>query len=241
MSRGFTLLEVLVAVAISASIAISAVQLLKNASDTEIATDSRSDGMASFQRLNLLLARDMQQMINRSVRDEYGDTKDALILNNGGDYLFEFTRLGWRNSPVTENPRSTLQRVAYQTESLDTEECEPALKRLALAANVLPDEYDEEGECLIRYYWSVLDRAPDSEPRAQVLIDRLEDLEIEITTLTLADTEDAQRIYNTYPEWPTLSPLTEGERPAAIRWRFILPNYGEITRLWLLPHDGGLL
>ena len=59
----------------------------------------------------------------------------------GADGMIEFTRFGWRN-PL-ERPRSELQRVGY----------------------VVQDE------TLFRAYWMVLDRAPDSEPQLQRLLD----------------------------------------------------------------------
>jgi len=45
---GFTLLEVLIAVAITASIGVGAVQLLSSIIDTKQATDIRSEKLASL-------------------------------------------------------------------------------------------------------------------------------------------------------------------------------------------------
>ena len=58
------------------------------------------------------------------------------------DNMLVFTRCGWRN--VLNEDRSALQRVGYRL---------------------------EKGQ-LIRYYWPVLDRAPDTPKRRQVLIDK---------------------------------------------------------------------
>ena len=86
MSRGFTLLEVLIAVAITAMIGIGSVQLLSNIIETRRATDIRAEQLASLQRFNQVLGRDIEQIINRSIRDEFGSTQPALVLG-GSDYL----------------------------------------------------------------------------------------------------------------------------------------------------------
>lgn len=234
---GFTLLEVLVAVSISAMVGIAAVQLLSNVSNIGRATEERSAELAEMQRFNQVLGRDIGQFIDRPIRDEYGDTLSELMLGSG-DYPIEFTIAGWRNIPITDDPRSTLQRVAYRTEEIDSEPCEPALERLAAAEGLDPDEYVADGECFIRYYWPVLDQADDTEPKTQVLLDQIDDVEFTITAST-KDSTDGSISLNTYDFWPPLTP-TVGEAPAAIRLRFTTTHFGEIERVWLIAHDGGL-
>ena len=115
MARGFTLLEVLLAVAITALIGVGAAQLLNSIINAKQGVDIRSEKLASLQRFNMAVSRDIEQIINRPIRDIYGDEQPAIRINDG-DYPVEFTRAGWRNSPVTDDPRSELQRVAYRLE-----------------------------------------------------------------------------------------------------------------------------
>src|SRR5690554_591497 len=127
--RGFTLLEVLIAVSITAMIGVGATQLLSNVIESRQAIDIRADQLASLQRFNMVVSRDIEQIINRPIRDEYGEEQPALMLETG-QYLLEFTRAGWRNSPLAQEPRSELQRVAYRLESIHSDECEVARIKL---------------------------------------------------------------------------------------------------------------
>lgn len=236
--KGFTLLEVLIAISISALIGIASVQLLSNAGDAAKVSEEKSAQMAALLRFNQLAGRDMQQFINRPIRDEYGDPKPGLLLDNG-DYPLELTRAGWRNSPITEDPRATLQRVAYRTEEIDSEACEPARARLAEAQGLEPEDYEADHECLVRYYWTVLDRIAETEPRQQIVLDRIESLRFELITCVETDL-GLEPTLQTQDTWPPLSP-NQGEVPVAIRWVMTLPQIGDIERVWLMAHDGGTL
>jgi general secretion pathway protein J len=109
--KGFTLLEVLVALSIFAVIGMGTNQLLRTVIDTRDATEARTDQLKDAQRAIGLLQRDFTQIINRPIRNEYGDRVPALQIGYGS-YDIEFSRLGWRNP--TTIPRSNVQRVAYQ-------------------------------------------------------------------------------------------------------------------------------
>lgn len=75
-------------------------------SQTEIAADRLSE----LQKLYLIMQRDIEQVVLRPIRDEYGDQQPALL---GGETL-QLTRAGWRNPAGRQ--RSNLQRVAYAYE-----------------------------------------------------------------------------------------------------------------------------
>ncbi|MGB1091071.1 MAG: type II secretion system minor pseudopilin GspJ [Oceanobacter sp.] len=225
---GFTLLEVLVAVAITASIGAGAVQLLRSVSDARQAVIIRSEQLAVLQRFNELVSRDVEQFINRPIRDAYGDEIDSLLLNSG-DYLLEFTRAGWRNRPGVEDPRSELMRVAYRLESIQNDDCEVSRRRLADWGVDEP-----ELDCLVRYVWPVLDRGYDSTPRAMVVLDQVETLEVELITRYQAnETETSQQT-----GWPVSQNADNLEIPLAMQWKLELPVLGEVERLWLIAHDG---
>lgn len=231
-SAGFTLLEVLMAVSITAMIGVGAVQLLDTVARARDATTSRSDQLAALQRFNSLVGRDMEQFLNRPIRDQYGDERASLILDDP-DYMLEFTRNGWRDRPGAEQLRSSLQRIAYQLRPIDSQECEPALKRLQ-AAGVNEPEYD----CLVRYRWAVLDRADDSTPQAVPILDQV--ISLKISLLVKASSTDSDA---TESEWQTSWPpemVNESAvlTPTLIRWQIELPWLGEMERLWLLAHDG---
>jgi general secretion pathway protein J len=109
--KGFTLLEVLVALSIFAVIGMGTNQLLRTVIDTRDATESRTGQLKDVQRAIALLERDFSQIVNRPIRNELGDRMPSLQIGYGL-YDIEFTRLGWRNPRSL--PRSNVQRVAYK-------------------------------------------------------------------------------------------------------------------------------
>lgn len=108
---GFTLLEVLLAIGITAMIGLGSWQILNSAIRSSEATQERLAGLNHLQKTMLILSRDLQQILPRSIRDEYGDYQPAVTTKNEF-YLLEFSRNGWRN-PM-DDPRSNIQRVAYE-------------------------------------------------------------------------------------------------------------------------------
>jgi general secretion pathway protein J len=96
----------------------------------------------------LWLGRDIEQAVDRSIRDEYAEVQNAMLGVETGRYQLELTRTGWRNP--AGRTRSNLQRVAYGL---------------------------REGK-LLRVYWNVLDRAQDSQPLESVLLEGVEKLEL---------------------------------------------------------------
>ncbi|WP_254774103.1 type II secretion system protein J [Marinobacter sp. AC-23] len=76
--RGFTLLEVLVAITITAVIGIGVWQVLSGVILSRDRVDELAEGFDGVQRAMLLLERDITQIVNRPARDIYGDFKPAL-------------------------------------------------------------------------------------------------------------------------------------------------------------------
>ena len=111
--QGFTLLEVMIAISITALIGVASTNLLSNIIETKNVTDKRSEQLVTLQRFNQFISRDVEQIINRGIRDQYGDDQAAIILDDS-DYLAQWSRLGWRNSPINDDPRAEIQRVAFQ-------------------------------------------------------------------------------------------------------------------------------
>lgn len=142
---GFTLIEVLVALAIFGMLAAIAYGTLgRTLSNAEILTE-RMQRLQSLQRTMRYLSEDFMQLAPRPVREDLGDNfGPALHTDVQSDFAVELTHGGWSN-PATL-PRGTLQRVAYRL---------------------------EEGE-LVRYHWTVLDRTLSNEPVGRALLDEVE-------------------------------------------------------------------
>ena len=142
VASGFTLIEVLVALAVFGVLSMLAFMTVdRTLANADLLTD-RMDRLQSIQRTVRYLANDLMQAAPRPVRDELGDTYVASMRSDlQSDFAIELTHAGWPNPAGL--PRSTQQRAAYRIE-------------------------DDE---LIRYHWIVLDRTYANEPYATVLID----------------------------------------------------------------------
>jgi general secretion pathway protein J len=145
--KGFTLIEVLVALAVFGVMSMLAYAALGSTLSNADYLSDRMDRLQSIQRAVRYLSTDLFQLVPRPVRNELGDGFDpALETTLSSEFAIELTRGGWGNPAGL--PRGTMQRVAYRLE-------------------------DDE---LVRYYWTVLDRTYANEPIATVLLDNVESL-----------------------------------------------------------------
>ena len=108
---GFTLVELLVALAIFAVIAVMAYGGLSTVLQVHSHLEQQGTQLAHLQIAFTWLERDFEQIVNRPIRDEYGEKQPAI---QGNLQQLELTRAGWRNP--AQQARSTLQRVAYHLE-----------------------------------------------------------------------------------------------------------------------------
>ena len=104
--QGFTLLELLISLVIFSLIAAMAYGALNNILIARSQTEAKVQKLYQLQMALTLMERDVEQAVDRPARDGYGDEKPALVGNEYGDYLLEFTRTGWLN-PLN-SPRSHL-------------------------------------------------------------------------------------------------------------------------------------
>ncbi|MDX1599015.1 MAG: type II secretion system minor pseudopilin GspJ [Marinobacter sp.] len=109
--RGFTLMEVLIAVTITAVIGLGVWQVLSGVVLSRDRVNEVADEFDQIQRTMLLLERDLIQVVNRPVRDMYGDYKPALT-SREDSFALVLTRQGWRNPLGTR--RSSLQRAGWE-------------------------------------------------------------------------------------------------------------------------------
>ena len=108
---GFTLLELLVAVAVFAVVSIMAFGGMWSVMDTAAAARTHADRLQTLQRAFNLLGRDLEQAVPRGVRDSLGDPQPALR-GGTGEVLVELTRGG--AGSLVPGPDSALRRVAYR-------------------------------------------------------------------------------------------------------------------------------
>ncbi|HEY5807474.1 MAG TPA: type II secretion system minor pseudopilin GspJ [Povalibacter sp.] len=147
--RGFTLLEILVAVAIFALVGMLAMtgysELIKQSERLETTAQRTRSVQSAFTRIG----QDFATLEPRPIRQPLGEELDAAV--RGGtsvDELVELTHSGWSNPAGV--PRPTLQRVAYRLEDNKLE----------------------------RAYWPVLDRTMAVEPIVVTLLDKVKNVSL---------------------------------------------------------------
>lgn len=152
---GFTLIELIVAIAIFSLVAVATNQVLQSVSASSELSDSELSSLQSLQRAMLVIERDFQQIVDRIPRKQ-GQENSLMI--DGGEFDFEsdadgisFVRNGWHN-PQLILARSSLQSVTYRVQ-------ENRLQRL---------------------HTNYVDSVIGTEPKMRVLLEDIEDLKIEM-------------------------------------------------------------
>ncbi|MCG6200096.1 type II secretion system minor pseudopilin GspJ [Psychromonas antarctica] len=152
-NKGFTLLEMLVAISIFALLSLTAYQVLQGVLRSGEISKVHSESLTQLQRAMLIIEQDFTQIVARASRDE-SDNQDELRVMTAGRSLFEsedqgieFNRLGWQN-PLNLLPRSNVLRVRYRL---------------------------QEGQ-LQRLYFLHPDLVVGQEPQVQVLLNDIETL-----------------------------------------------------------------
>ena len=116
MQRGFTLIEILVAMAIFTLIGLASTGLLTTVIDSNSLSQERFEKLQLLQRAMVTIERDIQQAVSRPVRAN-GEKQEVVMaggeVDGSDDDGIGFVRGGWHN-PQLMLPRSTLQYVAYQ-------------------------------------------------------------------------------------------------------------------------------
>ena len=111
---GFTLVEMLIALAIFAVIAGGALALLRFSVDAEIASRDKTQQIAALRRFLSVWNADLAQAVPRPARDAAGVDHAAVEAPVGAPdgVVLRLTRSGWSN--FDGSPRPSLQRVEYR-------------------------------------------------------------------------------------------------------------------------------
>lgn len=116
-NKGFTLLEVLIAIAIFSVISLSSFTIFDSVIKGDESSQLRSERHNELQRAFLIIERDLTQIARRSIRIN-GEAPLGQFLQSAADVVdgeqaIGFVRHGWTN-PGLLLPRSDMQAVAYQ-------------------------------------------------------------------------------------------------------------------------------
>lgn len=148
ISQGFTLLELLIAIAVFAVMSAMAYgglnSVILNTTHSKIALER----IHAVQHALFVMGRDLTQIVPRDIRDEFGNVQPYLSTNNNTDYLLEFTRGGHRNPAKLK--RSNMLRIAYKYED----------------------------NKLNRFFWPQLDRVQGMDPYEKILLDDVTQIQL---------------------------------------------------------------
>ena len=162
--RGFTLIEILIAMAIFTLIGLASTGLLTTVIDSNDLSSERFEKLQQLQRAMVIIERDIQQAVPRPVRAE-GETQKVVMAggevdDSDGDGI-GFVRGGWHN-PQLMLPRSTLQYVAYR---LDEDRLE-------------------------RVYSNYVDNVIGYEPKTRTLLENIESFTVEFISPESSSDDD---------------------------------------------------
>lgn len=107
--RGFTLIEMMVALAVFAVVGMIGSRLVSEVLHHQEVSMERGERLSELHRALQILQRDVLAVANRGVRDQLGDPTAPVLIHPDG--MLELTRTGWRN-PLNL-PRAEVQRVSY--------------------------------------------------------------------------------------------------------------------------------
>ena len=210
VASGFTLVEVLVAMAITALISVMAYTGLSSALSGAESMRAAATRAHEINQALSMLSRDLRQVVNRPVVDELGQLSPAF---SGGELASDslvLTRAGWHNS--TGAPRSALQRVRWWLE-------------------------DDQ---LWRGYFPVLDRTAGTEAVETTVLDDIERFEVRFLpalSVLESDRNDVIDRRNWQDNWiiDFSQPGQLPAPPAAVEVVMEVVGLGEVRRTYVLP------
>ncbi len=115
--KGFTLIEMLAAIAIFALVSLASWQIMQTLLRASHVGMAQHERMQKLQYAMLIIEQDFQQIVDRGPRINGKVSKQSLFSSDTmldtDDQAITFVRGGWHN-PDNRLPRSTLQRVFYR-------------------------------------------------------------------------------------------------------------------------------
>ena len=212
---GFTLIEVLVALSITAFIGTVAYNAFYVAMDTGDSNLAKAREIKELDRAMVIIERDLQQAVGRSIVTGYDDQQSAFEglpeaqYSSLDEYLLRLTRDGWHNP--RQQHRSDLLRVGYRL---------------------------YEGE-LWRDHWPHIELADEVAPTQLLLLSGVASMRLRYLAIDTAPTGGVSMQWQ--DQWPanlvSSAPGTAVSEaiPTAVEITFELEKWGEIKRLFMLP------
>lgn len=209
---GFTLVEVLIALAITAFVSMIAYTSLSSVIAGVEGMRETTDRTYEINRAWMIISRDLRHFVPRPVRDEFGEEEPAMSGGPLARFALSFTRAGWHNPNA--HPRSNLQRINYRIED----------------------------QALWRDSYTVLDRAGNTEPQSVLLLDGVEYMDLAFLASLQGVRKESGGSGLDTREWAEswivddqLSAAAAAAPPVALEIRLQLDDWGEMRRIYALP------
>jgi len=149
-TRGFTLIEVVIAMFIAAIMFAIGYGAINQALNDRNALNVSQERVTEIQTGMRVVAQDLAQIVPRGARDTSGagELMPAMLANGSSDSIVTFTRAGWSNPAGVQRPAE--QRVRYRF---------------------------IEG-ALVREHWLSVDPALNSQPQQRTLLTKITAVEV---------------------------------------------------------------
>jgi len=210
-TTGFTLVEVLIALGITAFVSVIAYTSLSAVLSGAERLRENTDRSYEINRAFMILSRDLRQFVDRPVRDEFGEREPGLTGGLLARFPLSFTRTGWHNP--NGYPRSNLQRVNYRLED----------------------------DALWRDSYTVLDRAASTEPTSVLLLEGVEEIQLRFLAGLDQLQVSSRGLNIDTSDWTEnwvadiSAPSASLAPPTAVEIMLQLDDWEEIRRLYALP------
>ncbi len=205
ISRGFTLLEMLLAILIFAFVGAGSIAMLNTVTSSDQGSRQSIERMEKLQRAMLVFERDIWQITPRQIRVN-GDSPSKLTLAGASNFIesdddgITFSHAGWTN-PGMVLPRSEVQFVGYRLKEQKFE----------------------------RLFYLYPDAVTGEEPNKQVLLEGVDELKFRYLAQASAEqTSDLQWLESwDNAKWPRAVKITlSSDELGTIERIFMLPQNG---------------
>ncbi len=213
-TRGFTLIEVMVAISIFAVISAGIYHVLSAMVDVQGKVVKHAEALHEVQKAMWVISSDIEQIVMRDVHAE-ADSRSPAMISDEDNYLLQFTRQGISN-PLLFN-RSDMLRVAYSL-GARPEQDDGGVRGAG-------DSDESKGQHLLRTTWLALDRISSTKTLTQVLLRDVESVKIEFLL-------EENKWLSLWPEKQPDRRAHTRDLPIAIKITINAKNAGEIQRVF---------